>query len=103
VNAGIGATDSDYGSLRAQRDVLSKNPDLVIIEFAVNDIGGDTTLDDTYEGLCEAATGRALSSRRNLAFHDDLSAIDFPIESRAIFYGSTMAVCHRCSLQPSHG
>ena len=39
INAGIGATDSDYGCLRVQRDVLSQNPDLVIVEFAVNDIG----------------------------------------------------------------
>lgn len=37
VNAGVGGTASDYGSLRVQRDVLSKNPDLVIVEFAVND------------------------------------------------------------------
>ena len=54
VNAGIGATDSDYGSLRVQRDVLSKTPtpDLVIVEFAVNDLGGGVTgLGDTYEGL----------------------------------------------------
>jgi len=51
VNAGIGATGSDYGSLRAQRDVLSKNPDLVIIEFAVNDLGQQASRNDTYEGL----------------------------------------------------
>jgi hypothetical protein len=52
INAGIGATDSDYGSLRVQRDVLSQNPDLVIVEFAVNDIDpGVSVLGDTYEGL----------------------------------------------------
>jgi lysophospholipase L1-like esterase len=51
INAGIGATGSDYGSLRVQRDVLSKNPDLVIIEFAVNDLGNEAGLSDTYEGL----------------------------------------------------
>jgi len=51
INAGIGATGSDYGSLRVQRDVLSKNPDLVIIEFAVNDLGNPAGLSDTYEGL----------------------------------------------------
>jgi lysophospholipase L1-like esterase len=49
VNAGIGGTGSDYGSLRAQRDVLSYNPDLVIVEFAVNDLG--SPYGDTYEGL----------------------------------------------------
>lgn len=52
VNAGIGATGSDYGSLRAPRDVLSHNPDLVIVEFAVNDLtGGVKNEGDTYEGV----------------------------------------------------
>lgn len=37
VNAGIGATGSYIGVYRADRDVLSKNPDLVFVEFSVND------------------------------------------------------------------
>jgi len=37
VNAGIGATGSDFGSLRVASHVLSKHPDLVVVEFAVND------------------------------------------------------------------
>jgi hypothetical protein len=55
VNAGIGATGSDYGSLRFQRDVLSKNPDLIIIEFAANDVEYWPPLTDTYEGLVRQA------------------------------------------------
>ena len=53
VNAGIGSTMSDYGSLRVQRDVLSHNPDLVIVEFAVNDCQTNaiSLYGDTYEGL----------------------------------------------------
>lgn len=53
VNAGIGATMSDYGSLRVQRDVLSHSPDLVIVEFAVNDCQSNaiSLYGDTYEGL----------------------------------------------------
>lgn len=50
VNAGIGATNSDYGALRAKRDLLSKKPDLVVIEFAVND-GNDRNFAESYEGL----------------------------------------------------
>jgi len=43
-NAGIGGTGSEYGDKRYDRDVLSRNPDLVLIEFCVNDDGsGDTT------------------------------------------------------------
>ena len=36
-NAGIGGTGSDYGLVRLNRDVISHNPDLVFVEFAVND------------------------------------------------------------------
>lgn len=36
-NAGVGGTGSQYGALRFQRDVLAHNPDLVFIEFSVND------------------------------------------------------------------
>lgn len=37
INAGISATDSYLGVHRVQKDVLSKKPDLVVVEFAVND------------------------------------------------------------------
>lgn len=37
VNAGIGATGSNYGALRASRDLLAHEPDFVVAEFAVND------------------------------------------------------------------
>jgi lysophospholipase L1-like esterase len=50
VNAGIGATGTNYGCLRAQRDLLSKQPDLVVSEFAVND-APDQASAETYEGL----------------------------------------------------
>lgn len=43
INAGIGGTSSAYGALRFDNDVLSKNPDMVIIEFAGNDSGNATT------------------------------------------------------------
>ncbi len=42
-NAGVGGTGSDYGLLRFKRDVVDKNPDMVFIEYAVNDGGADTT------------------------------------------------------------
>ncbi|CAM3100731.1 SGNH/GDSL hydrolase family protein [Rariglobus hedericola] len=50
VNAGIGATNSLYGSLRAQRDLLSRSPDFVVVDFAVNDKAGPE-LAESYEGL----------------------------------------------------
>jgi lysophospholipase L1-like esterase len=39
INAAIGGTGSDLGAFRCRRDVLAGNPDLVFIEFAVNDGG----------------------------------------------------------------
>ena len=36
-NAGIGGTNSEFGVFRLQHDVLSQKPDLVFVEFAVND------------------------------------------------------------------
>ena len=50
VNAGIGATASDYGALRAQRDLLSARPDLIVLEFGVND---NPTIEyaRNYEGI----------------------------------------------------
>ncbi len=37
INAGIGATDSYLGVHRVQKDVLDYDPDLVLVEFSVND------------------------------------------------------------------
>jgi len=43
INSGISGTGSDFGDRRYDRDVLSKNPDLVLIEFCVNDGDNDRT------------------------------------------------------------
>ncbi len=50
VNAGIGATGSDYGALRAHRDLLASWPDFVIVEYAVND-PADLRSAESVEGL----------------------------------------------------
>lgn len=50
INAGIGGTGSDIGMFRLQRDVLKYNPDLVIVEFSVNDAQG-TWATTSMEGL----------------------------------------------------
>lgn len=52
VRAGIGATGSYIGVHRADRDVLAYSPDLVFIDFSVNDTTERTaTNKQTYEGL----------------------------------------------------
>ncbi len=50
LNAGIGGTNSFYGAMRVQRDVLVKNPDLVVVEWAVNNQAGKDYA-ESYEGV----------------------------------------------------
>lgn len=51
VNAGIGATGSNYGVFRLDRDLLRHKPDVLVIEFAVNDgDGGEGTM-EAMEGI----------------------------------------------------
>lgn len=53
VKAGVGGTPSEFGMLRYERDVLREGevtPDVVIVEFAVND-EGDETKGDCYDSL----------------------------------------------------
>lgn len=49
-NSGISGTPSTLGALRCEDDVLSYNPDIVFIEFAVND-GGEPEFHDAFECL----------------------------------------------------
>lgn len=50
VNAGIGATGSLIGVHRLDRDVLCHNPDFVIVEYSVNDVNSEQTV-ETYDNL----------------------------------------------------
>lgn len=57
IKAGVGGTPSELGMIRFERDVLrdyAVNPDLIVIEFAVND-EGDETKGDCYESLIRKA------------------------------------------------
>ncbi|MDD3413786.1 MAG: SGNH/GDSL hydrolase family protein [Lachnospiraceae bacterium] len=50
VNAGIGATTSQYGVARVNRDLLVHRPDIVFVEFSVND-EANIFFEETYEGI----------------------------------------------------
>lgn len=50
VNAGVGGTTSHFGVARVEQDVLRHHPDLVFVEFSVNDENTDF-FQETYEGL----------------------------------------------------
>lgn len=54
VKAGVGGTPSELGVIRYERDILRDSavaPDIVVVEFAVND-EGDETKGNCYESLC---------------------------------------------------
>lgn len=50
VNAGIPGTPSNIGLMRLDNDVLSNDPDLIVVEFAVND-SSDTMTRMMYDSL----------------------------------------------------
>ncbi|SEA81246.1 Lysophospholipase L1 [Pseudobutyrivibrio sp. ACV-2] len=57
IKAGVGGTPSELGMIRFDRDVLRDgaiSPDIVVIEFAVND-EGDETKGNCYESLVRKA------------------------------------------------
>ncbi len=52
INAAVGGAGSLYGTLRARRDVIAYKPDLVFVEFAVNDANEDeSSVKKAIEGL----------------------------------------------------
>jgi lysophospholipase L1-like esterase len=50
INAGIGSTNSFFGVIRADDQLLKYHPDLVLIDYAVNN-GTEAIFQQTYEGL----------------------------------------------------
>ena len=55
INAGIGGTESTYGLLRLKRDVLRHEPDIVFVEFSLNDEAlAEELSEKAYEGLLRA-------------------------------------------------
>ena len=57
VNSAIGASGSHLGAFRVQRDIIAYKPDLVFIEFSVNDTyNGETgdTASENYEAVVRA-------------------------------------------------
>jgi lysophospholipase L1-like esterase len=51
INAAIGGTGSEFGAFRCEADLLSKKPDLVFVEFAVNDGGPADGRGPWFEGV----------------------------------------------------
>lgn len=82
INAGIGGTTSQFGAARVQDDLLRYQPDMVFVEFSVND-DASWHFQETYEGLVRKIlrTGTALMLIHNVRYDNMYSAesIHLPI------------------------
>ncbi|QHI69822.1 SGNH/GDSL hydrolase family protein [Tichowtungia aerotolerans] len=64
VSAGLGATGSMMGSYRLARDILSYKPDLLFIEYAINDGGvGKITKENPFDRRSILRTYQSIISR----------------------------------------
>lgn len=57
INAGVGATGSGLGVHRIEKDLLDENPDFVMVDFAVNDLGAPGR-EETLEGVVRKILSR---------------------------------------------
>ena len=91
INAAIGGTGSDLGVFRANQDVISKKPDLLFVEFAVNDGGAPPDrIQKTMEGIvrqtwkADPSTDICFVYTLSEPFLKDLQAGKFPRSASAM-------------------
>lgn len=80
VNGGIGGTTSNYGGARAWKDVLCYRPDIVTVDFSVNDDANEF-FEETYEGtlrrLLMAPSAPAVVVLNNVFYDTGKNAQDY--------------------------
>lgn len=80
VNGGIGGTTSHYGGARAWKDVLCYRPDIVTVDFSVNDDANEF-FEETYEGtlrrLLAAPSAPAVVVLNNVFYDIGKNAQDY--------------------------
>ena len=80
VNGGIGGTTSHYGGARAWKDVLCYRPDIVTVDFSVNDDANEF-FEETYEGtlrrLLTAPSAPAVVVLNNVFYDTGKNAQDY--------------------------
>lgn len=97
VNAGIGATDSWLGVHRVTDDVLSHAPDLVIVEYSVNDGQGwnKETYDSLLRVILESETRPAVISLllagENYGFASEHAPVAFRYKIPIISYSALLS------------
>ncbi len=77
INAGIGATTSELGVARVAEDVLKYDPDIVFVEFSVNDSNNEKFM-ETYESLLRKillySSEPAVFTFNNVQYNDGVNA-----------------------------
>lgn len=77
INAGIGATTSQFAAARIESDLLRYEPDVVFLEFSVNDVDNDF-FKETFEGVVQkiltSASQPALFMFNNVQYNDGVNA-----------------------------
>ncbi len=68
-NASIGGTGTGYGTFRCDRDLLAHDPDLVFIEYCVNDIG------DSYDNVLPRAEAIFRKIRKTRPLMDVIAVV----------------------------
>lgn len=91
VNAGIGGTGSDLGVFRLRKQVLSQQPDLVFVEFAVNDFGKQPALiHQAMEGIVRQI--RKENAATDICFVYTVNADMYPTLAAGNMPGSVIAM-----------
>lgn len=77
INAGIGGTTSQFGVARVETDLLQYRPDMIFVEFSVND-DCNAFFMETYEGLVRKilSAGAAVMLIHNVRYDNMESAED---------------------------
>ena len=77
INAGIGGTTSQFGVARVEADLLQYRPDMIFVEFSVND-DCNAFFMETYEGLVRKilSAGAAVMLIHNVRYDNMESAED---------------------------
>ncbi len=88
INAGIGATTSQFGVARVESDLLVYKPDFIITEFSVNDSDKEP-FQETYEGLIRRilthSTSPAVLILNNVQYDDGVNAQKIHNEIGAVY------------------
>lgn len=96
-NAGIAGTPSKLGVIRLQRDVLSTDPDICFVEFAVND-GNDNDYQMAYESILRDLIERDVAVVLVFSVTESGHSCQEYMQAQGEYYGLPM-ISYRDALQ----